>query len=102
MGHAHSISENPGQIAGIAALSAAIGAITAMLFTPRTGSQARAGIKRRAIHGKDSMMDKMQAKKEDMADTMQDTKDKARDIKDQAKDMKDEAKDTASRSRRNR
>lgn len=79
MGHAHSIRENPGQIAGIAALSAAIGALAAMLFTPRTGSQARSGILRRAKHGKDVMRDKMHSKKEDMVDTIEDMKEKAKD-----------------------
>jgi len=79
MGHAHSIRENPGQIAGIAALSAAIGAVTAMLFTPRTGNETRAGIKRRAAHGKDIMMDKMHSKKDEMSDSMEDMKDKAMD-----------------------
>jgi gas vesicle protein len=90
MGHAHSIRENPGQIAGIAALSAAIGAMAAMLFTPRTGSQARSGIKRRALHGKDAMMDKMHSKKEDEADTMDDMKEKAKDKK---TELSDKAKD---------
>jgi gas vesicle protein len=79
MGHAHSIRENPGQLAGIAALSAAIGAITAMLFTPRTGSEARSGIKRRAMHGKDAMIDKIHSKKDEMSDTMEDMKSKAMD-----------------------
>lgn len=94
MGHAHSIRENPGQMAGIAALSAAIGAMAALLFTPRTGSQARSGIKRRALHGKDVMMDKMHTKKEDMADTMEDMKQKA---KDKTADMADKAKSKTSK-----
>lgn len=88
MGHAHSIRENPGQLAGIAALSAAIGAITAMLVTPRTGSEARSGIKRRAIHGKDSVMDKIHSQKDDIAD-------KAGDIKDKAMDKEAELADKA-------
>lgn len=90
MGHAHSIRENPGQIVGIAALSAAIGAIAAMLFTPRTGSQARNGIKRRALHGKDTVMDKMHSKKENIVDTMEDMKEKT---KDKTEELSDKAKD---------
>lgn len=90
MGHAHSIKEYPGQIAGIAALSAAIGAITAMLITPRTGSQTRSGIKRRAINGKETLMDKVHREKDEMSDTIEDTKEKAKDttaeIADKAKD----------------
>ena len=79
MGHAHSIRENPGQIAGIAALSAAVGAITAMLVTPRTGEQVRHGIGRRARHGKDAMMDKMHTAKDETADKIEETKAKAKD-----------------------
>jgi len=75
MGHAHSIRENPGQLAGIAALSAAIGAITAMLFTPRTGEQVRRGIGRR----KDSMIDKMHSTKDETASKIEETKEKAKD-----------------------
>lgn len=94
MGHAHSIRENPGQIAGIAALAAAIGAVTAMLFTPRTGSQTRAGIKRRAAHGKDVMIDKMHTKKEEVSDNMEETKE---DAKDKAADITAKAKDKTGR-----
>lgn len=94
MGHAHSIRENPGQIAGIAAISAAIGAITAMMLTPRTGSQTRNGIKRRAIHGKDAMMDKMHTKKDEMTDKVEETKEKA---KDKTADIADKAKDKTNR-----
>lgn len=90
MGHAHSIRENPAQIIGIAALGAAIGAMAAMLFTPRTGSQARNGIKRRVLHGKEVMADKMRSKKEDMEDTMEGMKEKA---KDKTTELSDEAKD---------
>lgn len=79
MGHAHSIRENPGQLAGIAAVAAAIGALTAMLVTPRTGSQARSSIRRRAISGKEAMMDKMRSSKDDMADTIDETKEKNKD-----------------------
>jgi len=79
MGHAHSIRENPGQLAGIAALSAAIGAMTAMLFTPRTGEQVRHGIGRRARHGKEAMMDKMHSAKDETTDKIEGTKEKAKD-----------------------
>ena len=79
MAHAHAIRENPGQIMGIAALSATIGAITAMLFTPRTGEQVRHGIGRRARHGKDAVIDKMQSKKEDITMAADDIKDAAMD-----------------------
>ena len=90
MGHAHSIRENPGQIAGIAAISAAIGAVTAMLVTPRTGSQTRNGIKRRAISGKDTLMDKIHTSTDDAAETLDKTKEKA---KDKTAELADKAKD---------
>lgn len=94
MGHAHSIRENPGQIAGIAAISAAVGALTALLVTPKTGSQARSGIRRKALHGKDTLMDKIHSNKDDVAETIEDAKIKA---KDKTADIADKAKDKADR-----
>ena len=95
MGHAHTIRENPGQIAGIAALSAAIGAITAMLFTPRTGEQVRGGIGRRARHGKDTMMDKLHSQRNHMTDTIDDVKETAKDKTTQAAERTKSAADKA-------
>lgn len=101
MAHAHTIHENPGQIAGIAALSAAIGAITAMLFTPRAGTEMRQGIKRKAAQGKETMMDKIHGKKEDIAETAADMKEKAKDtvadMAEKEKKMADKTKDKADR-----
>lgn len=88
MAHSHSITENPGQLTGVIALSAAIGAITAMLVTPRTGDQVRGGMKRRAM----MMKDKMRDRKEDMTETMQD---KAEEIKDSAATAKQRTRKTA-------
>jgi gas vesicle protein len=88
MGHTHSVTDYPGHIAGIAAISATIGAIAALFVTPRSGDQVRAGIKRRAGHMHSSMKDTG----EQMSETIATKKD---DIKDTANKIKDDAKQTA-------
>ena len=64
MGHKHA-SDNKGAIVGIAAASAVVGALTAMMLTPRTGEQVRNGLGRRARHAKDTMTDKMHKSRDD-------------------------------------
>lgn len=49
MAHSHSIREYPGQLSAFMAVSAAVGAGAALLFTPRTGKQYREQIKLRAV-----------------------------------------------------
>lgn len=88
MAHSHALRDNTGMIAGIAALSAGIGAVAALLFTPRTGEQVRSGLKRRAHNTMDTMSDKMHSAK-DTADDMADS------IKDNAKDMAENNKQAA-------
>lgn len=83
MRHRHSITENPGQMIGLIVASATVGAITAMLVTPRSGDQVRSGLKRRASSAKDSFQNK--------AETINKTVD----------DVKDGAKDTAQSSAAN-
>jgi gas vesicle protein len=51
--HAHSISDYPGQIASIVAFSAALGAVTALLVSPRSGADVRRAIRGRARNMKD-------------------------------------------------
>lgn len=101
MGHAHSIKEYPGQIAGIAALSAAVGALTAMLFTPRRGNELRHGIGRRTGEAKDTLMEKIHSKKDELTDTAEDMKETAKDktaeAADRTKSIADRAKDKADR-----
>jgi gas vesicle protein len=48
MAHQHSVNDSPAQLAGIAALSAAVGALTAIIFMPRSGSETRHQIRQRA------------------------------------------------------
>lgn len=45
MSHNHSVKENTAQIFGIAVLGAFIGAGVAMLFAPKTGTDARSELK---------------------------------------------------------
>lgn len=45
MTHRHSSSDNKSQIAGIAFLSAAVGAITALLMAPKAGNDTRKSIR---------------------------------------------------------
>lgn len=84
MRHRHSVTENPGQLVGVAALAATIGAAVAMLFTPRTGTQARRGIKRRAEHLKEATHDKFDI-----------TDDTADDVSEQVQTAATKAKDAA-------
>ena len=49
MAHSHSVREYPGQIAGIAALSVMVGAASAILFTPKRGTEVRRDLKRRTM-----------------------------------------------------
>jgi gas vesicle protein len=85
MAHSHSVKEYPKQIVGIAALSAVVGAVGAMLFTPKRGTELRGGLKRRA-----SLMKKSMARsKNNMQATAKDTAEKA----------KKDTKQTAARTR---
>lgn len=101
MGHSHSIKEYPGQIAGIAALSAAVGAAAAVLFTPRRGAELRRGLGRRAGGAKDTLMDKVHSKQAGMAAKAEDMKetgkDKTIEAAERAKSAADKTKDRADR-----
>ena len=55
----HTIKDYPGQMAGLAAFSALIGAFAALLVTPRRGDEVRHGLKRRGILAKDTMKHKV-------------------------------------------
>ena len=65
MGHKHAHDTNKAAIAGIAAASAVVGALTAMMLTPRTGEQVRNGLGRRARHAKDTVSDKVHKSRDD-------------------------------------
>lgn len=48
MKHRHTHNNNPGQLFGVVAVAAGVGAVVALLFTPRTGQQLRRALRRRA------------------------------------------------------
>lgn len=115
--HSHSITDNPGQLLGVTTLAAAAGAVTALLFTPRSGRQMRAGLRRRAAHMREDMMLHPQDTEvsNDVQKTMQDakarlgetaskvtndTKSTAKKVTEDAKDTSREAKDAADRAKR--
>lgn len=123
MAHSHSITENPTQMIGLAALAAGIGALVALLFTPRTGQQVRNGVKRRVDHAAHDVKHRIDEKrtrnqaiserlkeavdntKSDMSQTASNLSDNAkqatRDVKASADKAKDEASDVADHVRRN-
>lgn len=85
MANGHSINARPGQIAGIAAMSAAFGAMMAMLITPKAGSENRQMLRDQAA--------KMRAKKLEMKADIDEAINDIQNTADQAKqDIKDEAK----------
>lgn len=92
MGHSHSITDNPRQLTSIVALAAAVGAVTAMLFTPRSGPQVRNGLRRRAGHLRDEMHDRASRASEEIADTAENAKDR---LQSTAAKVADDAKATA-------
>ena len=93
MGHAHSVTDYPGHIAGIAAISATIGAIAALFITPRSGGQVRQGIKRRAGHMRNSMKDTGEQISEAITQTKEDIKASASKTTDDAKQAAKETKE---------
>jgi gas vesicle protein len=116
MRHSHSITDNPGQLLGVTSLAAAVGAVTAMLFTPRSGQQLRAGLRRRAAHMREDMMHPQDTEvSKDLQKTMQDaktrlsetaskaandTKSTAKKVTEDTKNTSQEAKDAADRAKR--
>jgi gas vesicle protein len=65
MGHA--MAQKSTNVIGIAAVAALAGAVTALLFAPKSGEEMRSDIKDRAQRAKDASKDKMQAAKGKMA-----------------------------------
>src|SRR5437016_6317333 len=84
MAHSHSIKEYPGQLAGIALLAAAAGAVSAVLFTPRRGTEVRNELRRRSFlmrnrlrRSQDTAKDAAEDTAEQMSDTMANAKRRA-------------------------
>ncbi len=57
--HSHSPRDNPSQIAGIALVSAMVGALTALLLAPRSGSQTRQEIRDRIAAKQAAIRDRL-------------------------------------------
>ncbi len=93
MRHRHSITENPGQLIGLVVAAAAVGAVTAMLVTPRSGGQVRNGLKRRAAKAKDSLHNHV----DNLSDDIDEIED---DISAAATNVAKEAKTAARRAKR--
>lgn len=77
--HTHSLRENTGIITGIAAVAAGIGAVTAMLVTPRTGQEVRGELKRRTSAVKEAVTHKSEHGKDVAQDLASDAKSEAED-----------------------
>lgn len=101
--HRHSVTDEPAKLAGIAALSAAIGAITALVLAPRNGKQMRADLMDKAAKVKNTVHDKLDNNIEEAGDTADDTKERlqttankaANSAKKTTRTAKTEAKSTA-------
>ena len=110
MAHSHSIKQYPGQMAGIVAAGAAIGAGVALLFAPKTGADTRKQLKSRIADVKQ----KMQASKVGEAaekgagkmkttatDVKTSAKSAAREVKSSVKKSTSDSKDMTDEIRRN-
>jgi gas vesicle protein len=93
MAHSHSVADNKGQLAAVVGVAALVGALTGMLFAPRSGSGTRSALKRRSVYMKDkmqarrqAMMNKAEDKVDDAQQSLVETTDKAKHKIDQAAD----------------
>lgn len=97
MSHNHSVKESSGQIFGIAAFGAIVGAGIAMLFAPKSGMQARADLKNKVR----SMKAKTQGYKSEISDAADNAEDIARQAKQTAdNEIEKEAKARVSRAKK--
>lgn len=92
MGHRHSVTDEPLKLVGIAAIAAAVGAAVAVLLTPRSGSQLRGGLKRRANNLKDDMRDHLVKTIDESEDDAEEVK---RRLQSTASKVADDTKSTA-------
>src|SRR4051794_31903231 len=63
MSHSHSVKEYPGQIAGIAAIATAVGAVGGLLMAPKRGAETRKQIRSKATMMRGKMKDAAQKDK---------------------------------------
>jgi gas vesicle protein len=97
MAHSHSITDNKNQLAAVVGLSALVGGLTALLFTPKSGQQTRAQIRKQVADSKQKML----AKRREMLNKTSDKIDEAQqslvETTDKAKHKVDEAADKANK-----
>jgi gas vesicle protein len=100
MRHKHSATEDPVKLVGFAAIAGAIGAVVAMLITPKNGNQVRNGIKRRAGNFKETLRDKVEDNIETVGDTDLDSKQRTQTKADSAvKEVKSKATTAAAKAK---
>lgn len=97
MKHRHSVTDSPGEVVGIAAIAAAVGAFSAMLFTPRTGGQVRRGLKRRADHAVGDLEHRLKSTKAVTDDVAEDAKQR---VTSTAARVKSDTKSTSAKVKR--
>jgi gas vesicle protein len=101
--HSHSIKNHPGQAAGLIGGAAFIGALTALLFTPRRGSEMRGALKYRSLMMKDKLKDLKKSEMNNVKQEAEDTKNIATNVggrmKSTASKVQQDAKDTASEAK---
>lgn len=73
-------------IALVAMVSAAVGAIAALLFAPKSGEELRGDIKNKAREAKEKTKDKAREAKDKAADVKDKAVNKARDAKDRVQE----------------
>ena len=95
MSHTHSAREYPGQIAGIAIASVLIGAVSAIMLTPKRGSEMRKDLRRRAM-----TMRKRVLKSDTVTKTKRQAKTTANNMKAETKQATSKAKTAARRTKR--
>lgn len=98
MPHKHSITDNPQELAGVAALAAAVGAFMALLFAPRNGWQTRQAIRRRAKLMKNDVQDHLHKAEDAVSEVAEDARSSAVDSVSEAKTTADKVVSTAAKS----
>ena len=98
MAHSHSLTDYPGQIVGIAAIAAGIGAVTAMLITPRSGPQIRSNLKQRTRNMREAFNNSADELSATGLDTLKDVSAKAKKVANTSKEVTDQSSSNSDKS----
>ncbi len=105
MAHSHSVTEYPKQLTGVMLLSAAVGAMAVLLFTPRRGKEVRGNIRHRLLVLRNDSANTIDIAKDKVKSSAhkarEDATQTAKDVKSDARETAEDAKDMADRVRRN-